>query len=416
VGQQEQRRELDSWKEIADFLEVTPRTAQKWEEQRGLPVRRMQGPRGRVLAFADELETWKRTTKVAAKVHSRSTSSKFIRLGALTAAVLLTALGGLWWASRPRHAAAWSLEDSTLVVMDARRNVLWRKPLSGGVHSSYYASPHGRRAWFGDLDGDGTTEMLFSYTSADRHRNGSTLISYSHKGEERWRFSTTHSVSTRSERFDPPFVISDFAVAPLDGGPGLSILVNFEHSLYYPQRLALLTSDGRLRADYWHSGRLPLLAISDLDGNGTNEILLAGTNNARKQAELVVLDPNRMNGASDETGNPDYQISGLPLARELVRVLFPRSCINLQFEPRNAVSTFAVLADSITVLVAERLSTANTPLVLYHLTKDFQLRKAEFADSFRREHAALRADGQVKHQLSAEEEVAMRRITVIRSR
>ncbi len=51
--------ELTSWKEIAGYLDVSVRTAQMWEAQRGLPVRRMPGPRSRVLATTEELDEWK---------------------------------------------------------------------------------------------------------------------------------------------------------------------------------------------------------------------------------------------------------------------------------------------------------------------------------------------------------------------
>lgn len=52
-------RQLTSWKEIAHFLGVNIRTAQKWERDRGLPVRRTAGARSRVSADSASLETWK---------------------------------------------------------------------------------------------------------------------------------------------------------------------------------------------------------------------------------------------------------------------------------------------------------------------------------------------------------------------
>ena len=52
-------RPLTSWKEIAHYLGVNVRTAQKWERERGLPVRRSEGPRSRVNADEAALETWK---------------------------------------------------------------------------------------------------------------------------------------------------------------------------------------------------------------------------------------------------------------------------------------------------------------------------------------------------------------------
>jgi hypothetical protein len=54
------RGELTSWKEISAFLGVNVRTAQKWETERKLPVRRLPGGRGRVAADIAALESWKR--------------------------------------------------------------------------------------------------------------------------------------------------------------------------------------------------------------------------------------------------------------------------------------------------------------------------------------------------------------------
>jgi hypothetical protein len=60
-GDPMETRELTSWKEIASFLGVNERTAQKWETERKLPVRRLPGGRGRVAADVAALDAWKRT-------------------------------------------------------------------------------------------------------------------------------------------------------------------------------------------------------------------------------------------------------------------------------------------------------------------------------------------------------------------
>ena len=52
-------RPLTAWKEIAHYLSVNVRTAQKWERERGLPIRRASGARSRVSADTASLEVWK---------------------------------------------------------------------------------------------------------------------------------------------------------------------------------------------------------------------------------------------------------------------------------------------------------------------------------------------------------------------
>lgn len=49
---------LQGWKEIAHYLGVTVRTAQAWGTEKGLPVRRLGGERGRVYALQQELQAW----------------------------------------------------------------------------------------------------------------------------------------------------------------------------------------------------------------------------------------------------------------------------------------------------------------------------------------------------------------------
>lgn len=50
---------LDSWKEIAAFLDRAERTVKRWESERGLPVHRVPGgSRGAVFAYSSELAGW----------------------------------------------------------------------------------------------------------------------------------------------------------------------------------------------------------------------------------------------------------------------------------------------------------------------------------------------------------------------
>lgn len=52
-------RELNGWKEIANHLGKAVRTAQRWEQDLDLPVRRMQGPSGEIVsASTSDLDRW----------------------------------------------------------------------------------------------------------------------------------------------------------------------------------------------------------------------------------------------------------------------------------------------------------------------------------------------------------------------
>ena len=50
---------LQGWKEIADYLERDTRTAQRWEESLGLPVRRHGSAAASVYAYPSEIQSWR---------------------------------------------------------------------------------------------------------------------------------------------------------------------------------------------------------------------------------------------------------------------------------------------------------------------------------------------------------------------
>src|SRR5258707_12473450 len=61
---------LDSWKEIATYLEREVRTVQRWEKKEGLPVhRQIHEKLGTVYAYKSEIDVWwrERRAKLASK-------------------------------------------------------------------------------------------------------------------------------------------------------------------------------------------------------------------------------------------------------------------------------------------------------------------------------------------------------------
>jgi tetratricopeptide (TPR) repeat protein len=52
------KERLDSWKDIAEYLERSLRTVQRWHAYHGLPVRHFRGTKGSVFAYTDEIDRW----------------------------------------------------------------------------------------------------------------------------------------------------------------------------------------------------------------------------------------------------------------------------------------------------------------------------------------------------------------------
>src|SRR5258708_39019554 len=86
-----------------------------------------------------------------------------------------------------------------------------------------------------------------------------------------------------------------------------------------PNQIAVLDSNGKTISEYWHSGGLIDMVLADLDGDGREEIVATGIANGHDhQATLVVLDPDRVFGASTDV-RPEFQIHGMGAAQVMLR-------------------------------------------------------------------------------------------------
>jgi len=88
----QERRVLESWKEISDYLRRSIKTCQRWEIELSLPIHRLDGtPSARVFAYPDELDHW-----VKEKLHSREAKASeptfVLRLKKKKTVVIATAL------------------------------------------------------------------------------------------------------------------------------------------------------------------------------------------------------------------------------------------------------------------------------------------------------------------------------------
>ena len=418
-------RELSSWKEVAAYLNVSVRTAQYWESERGLPVRRLPGGRGPISVEIASLEEWKNSrltpgngTEAAVPdlpedhANGEDTSgsvptwrAKSAGLWPLYAAAALVLIAAIVvadrWALRGSP-SQFRLTDHSLRIFDDRDHLLWQKNFPGVTLTP--TTDFGRTSViFADLDGDGKKEVLFA-ARATPIGAGSPLICYSHDGHERWRFIPGKTVRTATEEFAPPYEVHSFLAGPFGSSGALRIVVSSTHFPYYPAQVALLDANGHLIGEYWHSGHLCFMLVQD------GKILLAGVHNPSKMATLVRLRPDQIRGASVEE-NPAYQIQGFPPAGEDARVFFPRSCINLRFEPFLPVWQAYLTADGVVVETEHHINGPTTSGVFYHLSKDLTLTKLGVGSGFELDHRQLHERGELDHAWTQAEETALKKIT-----
>lgn len=303
------------------------------------------------------------------------------------------------------------LDGAALAVFDAQGKELWRKIFPDGIGPDYYyAQGLSSRIWFGDLDGQGHTSVLFVYAPASPQSHSSTLICYSDRGKEEWRWTPGRALP---ELAASPATYKTFALGVLkaNGKRASRIVVSSAHDTWWPNQIAILDAHGKPISEYWHSGRLDSMIFADLDGDGREEIVATGVSNGYDhQATLVVLDADRVFGASTEV-RPEFQIHGMGVAQERLRLLFPRSDLNRALSPFNRATDPTVEHGSIRLTVQECMAPAPGCRIWYEFDKNLHLISA-YADSeeFRSAHARFYQSGKDAHTLSAEELAAFQKV------
>jgi hypothetical protein len=302
------------------------------------------------------------------------------------------------------------MDGSTLTIFSAEGKELWRKGFPDGFTSDwYYERGIATRIWFEDLEGQGHTDVLFLYLPAvSTQSHSSTLICYSDRGTETWRWTPGRALP---ELEGSPATFRTVAMKVLKAGEKRPsrIVVSSIHDTWWPSYIAMLDSNGKTVSEYWHSGALNYMVLADLDGDGREEIVATGISIGYHQATLVVLDPDRVVGASAEVARPDFQIHGMGVAQERLRLLFPRSDLNKALFTFNMALEPTIERGSTRLTVAECVVPPGC-LVWYDLNKSLHLITAYAGDEFRSAHARFYQNGKDAHPFSAEEQAAFWRV------
>jgi hypothetical protein len=338
----------------------------------------------------------------------RAEVRKIIPIAVLAAALAIVVYVSIRIAVHDRPQSG-RLDGTALRIMDADGNELWSKSFPEGFTTDwYFAKGLGTRLWFGDLEGKGHTSVLFLYAPADQQSHSSTVICYSDRGKEKWRWTPGRELP---ELNGSPATFRTAALAVLkatDKQPPRIVVASF-HNTWWPSQIAVLDANGKTVSEYWHSGALTYLMLADLDGDGRQEIVATGVSEYDHQATLVVLDPDRVFGASTEE-RPEFQIHGMGVAQERLRLLFPRSDLNRALFQYNWATEPAVERGSLRLSVVECITPPGCG-IWYEFDKNVRLIAAYAgSDEFRSAHARFYQNGKDAHPLSAEEQAAFQKV------
>ena len=303
------------------------------------------------------------------------------------------------------------LDGSALAICNAEGKELWRKTFPEGFGPDwFYAQGITTRTWFGDLEGKGRTSVLFVYSPASgpQSPHSSTVICYSDHGKEKWRWTPGRELP---ELAGSPATYMTFALGvlkPTEKRPP-RIVVLSQLIPWWPSQIALVDASGKTISEYWHSGGLNSMVLADLDGDGREEIIATGVSQYDHQATLVVLDSDRVFGASTEV-RPGFQIHGMGVAQERLRLFFPRSDLNKAlFQFNQAIEP--TVNHGVTRLTVRECIAPPGCQIWYEFDKNFRLISAYAGgDEFRSAHARFYQTGKNAHPLGEEEQAAFQKV------
>lgn len=416
--------DLQGWKEIAGYLGKSVRAVQRWEREMGLPVRRLKTPAGQVIfARRDEIEAWRAGQEIprppaasaphqpAAPDAVRPASSPGPRrhapwaTAALACAVMAVAAVAFVRPSSSSPAPVrFDLTDDALVATDGQGHQLWRHVFPAALRVIAGDSVRTRldkQVQVVDLDADGIEEVLalvgYDHTKGVR---ADELYCFSRTGELRWKFAPDHALAFHSERFGPPWYLTDVVVSRNAGRR--DVWVSTIHNTWWPSAVFRLSPAGEPEIRFIQSGAVYALGFWEI--GGVTRLVASGLNNEYAAASLAILPLDGPAAASPQTAGSKYACHDCPTGRPLSYVLFPRSELNRASDlPYNKAVAFNVFEGSLLVHTRE-VEEIPASTWMYRLSQTLELEDAAPGDTYwvaHRRYEQLRRVDHTTHECRA---------------
>ena len=403
-------RKLVGWKEIAEVLRVHPRTAQEWEKQEGdMPVARPMGQR--VFADEQELAAWWEQKRERGKLKPLEKDGKVTHRVFYTIVVVLLGLGAffLWnYATLPGKPVTVRIDDGVIKILDEQGTLCFVID-SSGLHVGAYEKAlanlslppekplKDRRLIFTDLEQNSSLETLFSEVSERSQEERSHLVCYEEDGDERWSFKYGRQLTLHGTVFSGIYA-ADFILPVLDGQ---FVLVVAHHNPRFATQVTLLNStSGEPEDEYWHPGRMGSLLLIDLDGDGREELLMAGVNNPRRGIGHPALVALKIPFGPPDVTSGESNYFWPENSKEFSYILLPR------FDVLEATESLAE-ATGLKVLEGGRVEVSIRDAVriygYYEFTQGLQESSFYPSDALLNVHQEMYLDKKLDHQAKEEE-------------
>jgi hypothetical protein len=432
---------LDGWKAIAEYLGRDVRTAQRWRDERGLPVHRVPGGKGgTVFADAGELDAWlfqaaaraaqTRTSTAldegaghiqatadarssppsgAAAIGNREPARRArpmlalaivgaLAIGTAGAAVVRMAT------THPGPVAKVELSGSTLIARGENDAVLWSYRLPDGPGAKLADSVVGEIilhgfapvGWRGIEDYD--TLVFLSIRRPSQSARGTTfarssVLCLSSAGKLRWTYTPDARLAFAGREFSGPWVFRTWHIAT---GPSTRLVVSFIDTTWWPSFVVSLGPEGVPESVFVNAGHIE--SLGRLQIGGVPFLLSGGVNNEYRSAALALLEEDGVPRASPQAAGSPFSCDGCPSGRPRKYFLFPRSELSVALgEPYNFADILSFRGDGADVDVSVREHAGLDLRTVYRLSPDSTPQSVAMSDRYWEKHRELSNAGKLDH-------------------
>jgi len=300
-------------------------------------------------------------------------------------------------------------KDEFIVAFNKGGGEIWRKYIGQGYDLSNVPNWVGRNLGRAidayDVDGDGSREVLavFGWTNVKNPQIqwDNRIICLNADGTQRWQYEVHRKMTFGGVEYSDNYKIAYMIVGDPDHDGRSDVFVGASHVPWYPNVIIHLNgNDGTVLGEYWHAGVTAHVVQKDIDGDGVDELLLAGQNNRFRKACLLVLDPRTMAGHAPAPRGlvPDSSLRGT----EKYYLVFPPTDLKAEsVDITNTAHGFTLRANGqFEMMVLEPLDRYNAE-VYYYLDSTLTCVRVALSDHFSAAHKLMEDEGKVKSRIDA---------------
>lgn len=359
VEDQPRNSKLDSWKEIAKYLNRDVRTVIRWEKTRNLPVHRLPGGQA-VFAYKAELNDWlKQGTNVTAtatpqgkpllelppslkvkpeiSVPQNSPWWSFWRYAAILGGIgaLIAGLGGVSILHRSAAAsevivASIKFAPSSIEALDEGGRVMWRHELSKPIHPDVLNHKERLQGLvrIADLFHDGSKEALVTLPLEVSPNPADPIVTevdcFTSRGKLLWSYVPHERLQFGDHELDGPWLVVDIFLSQ-GSEPALWVaLIHYRWGNSFVVQLDPQTGKETVR--FVNTGII--YKLNEVQLAGRPYLLIGGFNNEYAAGMLAAVDERKPYAVSPQTAGTRHKCVSCGDGAPDYYFVFPRSELN----------------------------------------------------------------------------------------